>query len=305
MYHINLQGEPGVCKATQVCPFGDFETQHYTTAEQARAAYEGAMEGKTISSFQKREAHFEALTDEQKEAERAKRARRKYLESLKRPTTPLPLMPEPGHWAEPGRHGNLMAGDELPDGRIVTSVRHGWNRKMTVYYRTEAEPNKKPRDRFEVNEDEPLEGKVWRSTVAPDALAAYDAQLQEHVLEDSTLNFSTPKRSARLVGGFAEQYHATGYLKYRRYFKSKLKDFQKAGISLPHSRAFEAAYHAFQDEWGNREAGHELFRGIMKQECLSSYYDRSLEILFPEGERMFVDFWPDRVRKERQEAGLL
>lgn len=39
-YHVNGAGEAGLCKATQGgCPFGD-EEKHYSTPEEARAAYE-------------------------------------------------------------------------------------------------------------------------------------------------------------------------------------------------------------------------------------------------------------------------
>lgn len=40
-YHINPQtGEPGFCRATLKCPFGDIQKEHYPTIEAARVAYE-------------------------------------------------------------------------------------------------------------------------------------------------------------------------------------------------------------------------------------------------------------------------
>jgi hypothetical protein len=39
-YHINKQGNPGICKAEIDCPFGDLETAHYASKNAARAAYE-------------------------------------------------------------------------------------------------------------------------------------------------------------------------------------------------------------------------------------------------------------------------
>jgi hypothetical protein len=43
-YHINPEtGNPGVCKATKRCRFGDLETDHYTSKEAASAAYEEKM----------------------------------------------------------------------------------------------------------------------------------------------------------------------------------------------------------------------------------------------------------------------
>lgn len=43
--HINPEtGEPGICKATISCPFGDLETDHYPSKEEARAAYSEKVE---------------------------------------------------------------------------------------------------------------------------------------------------------------------------------------------------------------------------------------------------------------------
>lgn len=40
-YHLHPEtGDPGVCKAKKNCPFGDMETDHYSSAEAAREAYE-------------------------------------------------------------------------------------------------------------------------------------------------------------------------------------------------------------------------------------------------------------------------
>lgn len=39
-YHINAKGEPGLCGARKNCPFGDLESDHYSSPESARAAYE-------------------------------------------------------------------------------------------------------------------------------------------------------------------------------------------------------------------------------------------------------------------------
>ncbi len=43
-YHINpATGEPGICRATKVCPFGDLATAHYSSKTEARHACEAAM----------------------------------------------------------------------------------------------------------------------------------------------------------------------------------------------------------------------------------------------------------------------
>ncbi len=40
-YHINPKtGNPGICHAVRKCPFGDIESEHYSTKEEARAVYE-------------------------------------------------------------------------------------------------------------------------------------------------------------------------------------------------------------------------------------------------------------------------
>lgn len=43
-FHLNpATGEPGPCRAKVSCPFGDLETEHYTSKEEARAQYEARM----------------------------------------------------------------------------------------------------------------------------------------------------------------------------------------------------------------------------------------------------------------------
>ena len=37
---MNWKGEAGICRARKSCPFGDLETEHFATADEARAAYE-------------------------------------------------------------------------------------------------------------------------------------------------------------------------------------------------------------------------------------------------------------------------
>lgn len=39
-YHLNKKGEPGTCKAMVQCPFGDLDSEHYASADEARKAYE-------------------------------------------------------------------------------------------------------------------------------------------------------------------------------------------------------------------------------------------------------------------------
>lgn len=42
-YHINSKGNPGPCKATIECPYGDLQKDHYSTVKEARKAFEKRM----------------------------------------------------------------------------------------------------------------------------------------------------------------------------------------------------------------------------------------------------------------------
>lgn len=58
-YHVNpATGNPGACRATQRCPFGSLEEDHFDSPEQARGAYE-ASQG---NSFAKPQAVAAAKT---------------------------------------------------------------------------------------------------------------------------------------------------------------------------------------------------------------------------------------------------
>ena len=39
-YHLNFKGEASICRAKKNCPFGDLDTEHYSSPEEARKAYE-------------------------------------------------------------------------------------------------------------------------------------------------------------------------------------------------------------------------------------------------------------------------
>lgn len=48
-YHVNPStGRAGQCKAMSNCPFGDLETDHYLTKEEANVAYESSMTNQTV-----------------------------------------------------------------------------------------------------------------------------------------------------------------------------------------------------------------------------------------------------------------
>lgn len=52
-FHVNEKGEPGICKATIKCQFGE-ESQHYETAAAARAAFESSMNDVQVTSITKK-----------------------------------------------------------------------------------------------------------------------------------------------------------------------------------------------------------------------------------------------------------
>lgn len=64
-YHINGKGEPGVCRATQKCPFGDLQEDHYSSPEEARKGYEknfkNYMDGQKLEKASKASPSKEAV----------------------------------------------------------------------------------------------------------------------------------------------------------------------------------------------------------------------------------------------------
>lgn len=68
-YHLNPEtGNPGLCRATKACPFGDFEHAHYATKEAAREAFELSMKpdswrDRTFSTDEKIEASAQAIRE--------------------------------------------------------------------------------------------------------------------------------------------------------------------------------------------------------------------------------------------------
>lgn len=87
-FHINpTNGEPGRCSARVACPFGDLEGDHYSTAAEARAAYERVMETEAqasrLEAAQERERELRATLSAQEEelSEKRKRARELKLQA--------------------------------------------------------------------------------------------------------------------------------------------------------------------------------------------------------------------------------
>lgn len=58
-YHVNPAGEPGPCGANKNCPFGG-DSDHYTTKEAAREAYEKNMSAETLPAASKKSAAIDS-----------------------------------------------------------------------------------------------------------------------------------------------------------------------------------------------------------------------------------------------------
>lgn len=91
-YHINGKGEPGQCRATKACPFGDMTEDHYSSPEDARRGYEKNFEQfqvlkkeNTADSSPKREPRTEKKTSrEPLYKSSAAPGSRAYFDGLKR-----------------------------------------------------------------------------------------------------------------------------------------------------------------------------------------------------------------------------
>lgn len=53
-YHLNNDGNPGVCRAVHSCPFGDLTTEHYPSKEVAALAFERKMASEVVPSTAKK-----------------------------------------------------------------------------------------------------------------------------------------------------------------------------------------------------------------------------------------------------------
>lgn len=325
MYHINLAGQVGECKAEIACPFGDLDADHYTTREQAAAAYEASMKGKEVATFRKREAHFAVVSEEQKALDRAEAQYVAKLKALKTPTTKLPPKPEDGHWTVLTSPHQLRKGDVLPDGKVVSSV--GWRRTSAnadqgrptgydaVFYR---EPGASATSRVKnipvSDVDMGTEGmKMWREEPHPDLVRAYEAVERERVIEDSLLNFMQPR--SRLSTFFDGNNRLKAYTAYLRAFKAQAEKLKKSGINLPYTRALEFATTMPQRESdrGNssyntaQSSGRNIFLAVANQDRHHLQFERweNIKEMFPDGEMPFMDRDFSKMALKRKELGLL
>lgn len=325
MYHINVAGQVGECKAEIACPFGDLDTDHYTTREQAAAAYEASMKGKEVATFKKREAHFAIVSEEQKALDRAEAQYVASLRALKTPATKLPPKPETGHWTVLTSPHQLRKGDVLPDGKIVSSV--GWRRTSAngdhgrptgydaVFYREPgASPNSRVKNIPVKDLDMGTEGmKMWRDEPHPDLVRAYEAVEHERVIEDSLLNFMQPR--SRLSTMFSGNQTLKAYSAYLRAFKAQAETFKKSGINLPYTRALELAVKmpVRESDRGNaayntaQASGRNIFKAVASQDRRYLQFEKweTIQAMFPEGETPFIDKDFTKMAAKRKELGLL
>lgn len=71
-YHISPRtGEPMKCIAKGKCPFGDLETDHYPSKDEARAAFESKMNAQEFPSFDYGKIKVSALTKELKTSKKS------------------------------------------------------------------------------------------------------------------------------------------------------------------------------------------------------------------------------------------
>lgn len=69
-FHVNDEGNPGPCGANYNCPFGDMDSDHYSSPQEARNAYEVKMNNQMIETLTNRNAELEnsiVLTERQLE----------------------------------------------------------------------------------------------------------------------------------------------------------------------------------------------------------------------------------------------
>lgn len=65
-YHLNKQGNPGTCEATIKCPFGDINDEHWSSKEEARAAYEERSSQGTMPKVKRSKAALSKVVRENK-----------------------------------------------------------------------------------------------------------------------------------------------------------------------------------------------------------------------------------------------
>lgn len=262
-FHINFQGQVGRCTARVACPFGDFDTQHYTTQEQAQAAYEAMNKGEEVASALSKEVYFEEkakanVAQSEAEKERAKyrksldkaqaklqkkraqwlKERQDFVAKMRLPATRVPPPVEPGYFktvygpevGEPSPHGGIVVevGTPAPSGTVYVKAKDG---DVTYTYSEEL--------------GDTAERQVWVDEPDPELVAVREAAIKEHAIEDFYLNHRDFKNGVGLRRSIElserEGRRVKWLLKDLRVFNEKIEEFRKSGVASPHTRAYEAA----------------------------------------------------------------
>lgn len=243
-FHVNFSGEVGPCSAKTACPFGDLETDHFTTEEQAQKAYDEAMKGKNFTSFRKKEAHFTALADEDKAEKKERKAYLRRLKKMKTPKTLPPEAPQAGHFEEITSIHQLRKGLVLDDGKEILRVRTVKGEKL-AYYRGKNSPPGAEAVLSQTDLDlAPL--RRWKTSVDPELEKVYEMEKLEHKIENLMLNYTDFKRSRLLRESVAytpsrDYYQTKDFLARLKVLKETAEKFEKAQVPYPYARALKAA----------------------------------------------------------------
>lgn len=319
-YHVNFQGNPGLCKAQVACPFGSAD-EHYSSEVEARTAYEASMQGEEVRVYRRKlieEAHAKEARLEAKEARRIE------------PATQVPTydydqvhaavlaqemekVPQPKYGRVPKLMGELEVGDTLNGEEILALDRR--NSSPYIYFTTasgekrlrkqsEAPGHTKQSDVLNANEIHTAQWEARRAAdqAVADAKEAVRMAEAERTLEDSTLNDLPRSRSKlrdelahaaqdfRWMAGHRARTSSAARLSTAvRIYSSKVKDFKQNGVSHPHTRALE---HLRQVVGRHREdvKGLETYVGYRDVELLTAMLEKSSR------------FAPDREQRKALET---
>lgn len=274
-FHINDSGDVKRCSAKIHCPFGDFETQHYTTVEEGRAAYEAALAGKKF------ESGFET-------AVAASRAKEKVLNKLRSKTKVKPKVftVEKGHLVngaalealEPGDpwlgggyvYRNIVTHDNSSPSGYSRSVSYGSQRPASKYgdltrYDWESMPSKIVAATYTAHSDgrgNVPEG-TWSNEADPELLGkAHRDALEATVEASSDVLLGSIERSflrsghTDIVGYYGGKFSDGEKILVQwsprkilismgREYRSRVSDAKKSGIAHPHLFALEVMKKAY------------------------------------------------------------
>lgn len=306
-FHINNQGEPGLCRAQISCPFGDFETQHYLSKDEARAAYEGAMSGKSINRVLSK-----ALD--------AKNDLKKFLEKKKKKAGKIKFDPLPevgkGFYLSAETFSGIKPGDDVLGGELksVGRVSRG-KQTFEVMYQDETVK----RFRVPVGDDGLEPEKVWMNSADPEAATARKMAVSERnaavaaevVLPD--VRRKTWKYFPPLSYTYKDETGAEAYLywnprdmgaTYARRYLNDVKKAKKSGLANPHAFALKRLEAGIPEKgtniWGGQKYEDQGQRraallvaaiGTQNDAYQPDHLDKiMIREMFPKGERPYIDY---------------